>query len=50
MAQTQYLSSGRAAQSAATAGKPATVAQLVSYLIFTVSFGFTVAMVIGLIH
>lgn len=50
MAQTQYLSNGRPAQSAETAGKAASVAQLASYLIFTVSFGFTAALVFGLIH
>ncbi|PWK69201.1 hypothetical protein [Aminobacter sp. AP02] len=51
MAQTQYLSNSRAAETAAAAaGKPASIAQLASYLFFTVSFGFTAAVVVGLVH
>lgn len=50
MAQTQYLSHGRPAQNAASTVRPVAFAQLASYLIFTVSFGFTVAVVVGLIH
>ncbi len=50
MAQTQYLSNGRPAQSAATVGKPASIAQFVSYLIFMVSFGFTAALVFSLFN
>ncbi|WP_269929783.1 hypothetical protein [Aminobacter sp. HY435] len=49
MAQTQYLSNSRSAGAAAI-GKPASLAKLASYLFFTVSFGFTAALVLGLIH
>lgn len=50
MAQTQYLSHGRPAQTGASTVRPVAFAQLASYLIFTVSFGFTAAVVVGLIH
>ncbi|MDH4988850.1 hypothetical protein QEZ47_25725 [Aminobacter anthyllidis] len=50
MAQTQYLTNSRVAEAAAVAGKPASIAQLASYLFFTVSFGFTAAVVVGLVH
>lgn len=50
MAQTQYLSNSRAAPGTASALRPAAFAHVASYLIFTVSFGFTVAVVVGLIH
>lgn len=50
MAQTQYLSNSRGAETAAAGGRPASLAQLASYVFFTVSFGFTAALVIGLIH
>ena len=50
MAQTQYLSNGRSAQLAVAAGKRVSLARLASYLVFTVSFCFTVAVVVGLVH
>jgi hypothetical protein len=50
MAQTQYLSNSRVGETAAAAGKPASIAQIASYLFFTVSFGFTAAVVVGLVH
>ncbi|GAA4116345.1 hypothetical protein ACFFTN_17925 [Aminobacter aganoensis] len=50
MAQTQYLSNGRAAQAAASTARPAAFARFGSYLVFAVSFGFTAAVVVGLVH
>lgn len=49
MAQTQYLSNGGATQNAATNARPVSLAQLACYAIFVASFGFTVALVLGLI-
>ena len=49
MAQTQYLSNSRSA-GAAAAARPANLAKLASYVFFTVSFCFTAALVLGLVH
>lgn len=47
MAETQYVSNMRSAQSTVTRPTSASVA---AYLIFAVAFGFTAAIVFGLIH
>lgn len=49
MAQTQYLSNGGATQSTAARARPLSLGQLAFYVIFAASFGFTVALVLGLI-
>lgn len=50
MAQTQYLSNSRSAGAAVATGRPASLAKLASYVFFTVSFCFTAALVLGLVH
>lgn len=49
MAQTQYVANGGAMQNAVATARPISLAQLACYVIFAASFGFTVALVIGLI-